>query len=64
HFFHAENVTGFNVPSNLENSLCCRGFPHSSPANPPTKCRDEPVKLTMKLLFRNGCQRNEKIAIL
>ena len=41
-FFHAENVTGFNTPSNPEKLLCYRGLLPSAPAKSPIKFRDEP----------------------
>jgi len=41
-FFHAENVTGFNAPSNLEKSSCYQAFLPYPPSNSPTKFRDEP----------------------
>jgi len=44
-FFHAENVTGFNAPSNLEKSSCYQAFLPYPPSNSPTKFRDEPFYL-------------------
>ena len=46
-FFHAENVTGFNAPSNLEKSSCYQAILPYPPSNSPTKFRDEPKEGTM-----------------
>lgn len=44
-FFHAENVTGFNAPSNLEKSLRYQALFPCQSSNSPTKFRDEPLKV-------------------
>ena len=41
-FFHAENVTGFNAPSNRDNRMCYQALLPYPPENSPIKFRDEP----------------------
>ena len=44
-FFHTENVTGFNAPSNLEMFLCYQVLLPYPSLNSSTKFRDEPKSI-------------------